>query len=121
MKHLLILLSIIIFSFFLTSCKKNNQGPFTLPDGIEYVEEWKNIKKNGQGLWSYYDGRTYEGEFNDGKLNGKGTMTLKNGNKYVGEYKDGETWKGTEYDKNENIIGEWVNGEKIEKLNSKTN
>ena len=48
-------------------------------------------------------------------------MTLKNGNKYVGEYKDGETWEGTEYDKDENIIGEWVNGEKIEKLTSKTN
>jgi|TARA_B110000881_G_C18044227_1_gene256516 hypothetical protein len=116
MKHLLI--SFFLLSTFLTSCE---EGPFSLPDGIEYIEESTNIKKNGQGLWSYYDGRTYEGEFKDGKLNGKGTMTLKNGNKYVGEYKDGETWEGTEYDKDENIIGEWVNGEKIEKLTSKTN
>jgi len=32
------------------------------------------------------------------------------GTKYVGEWKDGKTWNGTEYDKNGNIIGKWVNG-----------
>ena len=63
----------------------------------------------------------YSGEFKNGKKHGQGTFISPNGNKYVGEYKDGETWKGTEYDKNENIIGEWVNGEKIEKLTSETN
>ncbi len=136
-RHILIILSILLFSSFLISCKENIQGPFTLPDGLEYVEGSKNIKKNGQGSWSYYDGRTYEGEFKDGKFNGQGTMTLKNGKKYVGEYKDGypngqgtetypdggkyvgefkdgETWEGTEYDKNGNIIVKWVNGEQIE-------
>gem|GEM_PF-2100720 len=113
-RHLLIILSVVLFTSFLISCKENIQGPFTLPDGLEYVEGSKNIKKNGQGSWSYYDGRTYEGEFKDGKFNGQGTMTLKNGKKYVGEYKDGGTWEGTEYDKNGNIIVKWVNGEQIE-------
>ncbi len=114
MKHILIILSVVLLTSFLISCKENIQGPFTLPDGLEYVEGSKNIKKNGQGSWSYYDGRTYEGEFKDGKFNGQGTMTLKNGKKYVGEYKDGGTWEGTEYDKNGNIIVKWVNGEQIE-------
>jgi len=113
-RHILIVLSVVLFTSFLISCKENIQGPFTLPDGLEYVEGSKNIKKNGQGSWSYYDGRTYEGEFKDGKFNGQGTMTLKNGKKYVGEYKDGGTWEGTEYDKNGNIIVKWVNGEQIE-------
>ena len=114
MRHLLIILSVVLFTSFLISCKENIQGPFTLPDGLEYVEGSKNIKKNGQGSWSYYDGRTYEGDFKVGKFNGQGTMTLKNGKKYVGEYKDGGTWEGTEYDKNGNIIVKWVNGEQIE-------
>ena len=89
MRHILIILSILLFSSFLISCKENIQGPFTLPDGLEYVEGSKNIKKNGQGSWSYYDGRTYEGDFKDGKFNGQGTMTLKNGKKYVGDTKMG--------------------------------
>jgi len=28
----------------------------------------------------------------------------------VGEFKDDEPWNGTEYDKNGNIIGKYVNG-----------
>jgi len=32
--------------------------------------------------------------------------------KYVGEYKNGEVWNGIVYDKNRNIIGNWVNGVK---------
>jgi len=55
MKHILIILSVVLLTSFLISCKENIQGPFTLPDGLEYVEESKNIKKNGQGSWSYYD------------------------------------------------------------------
>jgi hypothetical protein len=30
----------------------------------------------------------------------------------VGEYKNGEVWNGIVYDKNGNIIGNWVNGVK---------
>ena len=29
---------------------------------------------------------------------------------YEGEWKDGKEWNGTEYDKNGNIFGKWVNG-----------
>ena len=29
---------------------------------------------------------------------------------YEGEWKYGKEWNGTEYDKNGNIIGKWVNG-----------
>ena len=43
--------------------------------------------------------------------NGQGTYIYPNGEKYVGEYNYGKRWKGTDYDKNGNIIGKVVNGE----------
>ena len=114
MKHLLILISILLLSSFLTSCEK---------EGILYRWEtssgfeWKTIgDKNinpqykgevkreyiifgdyiieGLGSMTYPDGRTYVGEWKDGKENGHGTVTYvkgKNeGDKYVGEWKNGE-------------------------------
>jgi len=53
------------------------------------------------------------GEFKDGKPNGQGILTFPDGEKYVGEWKDGEQWNGTEYDKDGNIIGKFVNGKEI--------
>ena len=62
---------------------------------------------------TYSDGKKCIGEFKDGERNGKGTFTHTDGrSKYVGEYKDGKPWNGTEYDKNGNITGKWVNGVK---------
>jgi len=112
---------------------KNGQVTFTSPDGRKYVGEWKDGKQNGQGKITLPDGEKYEGKFKDGIPNGQGTyispdgrmyvgewkdgktkwsrnIHFPDGTKYVGEWKDGKTWNGTEYDKNGNIIGKWVNG-----------
>ena len=47
--------------------------------------------KHGQGTFIY----------------GKGKLE---GQKYEGEYKDGFYWNGTLHDKDENIVGKYVNG-----------
>jgi len=52
----------------------------------------------------------YEGEWKNGFTNGQGTFTNPDGIKYVGEFKDGRDWNTTEYDKNGNITGKYVNG-----------
>ncbi len=52
-------------------------------------------------------------KFLEGKYkieNGKGTLTWSDGSKYVGEFKDDAPWNITEYDKDGNIIGKWVDG-----------
>jgi len=76
-KHILIILiSFLLLSPFLTSCEK-------------YVGEYKNGKRNGQGTQTWLDGRKYVGEYKDGKT-WNGTGYDKNGNiqvKFVnGEY-----------------------------------
>jgi len=101
MKHLLILLSILLLSSFLTSCTQ----------GTKYVGEYKDDKTNGQGTYTIPDGTKYVGEFK-GWNSGKGIATFPDGRKHDGEFKDGVLWKGTEYDKNGNITGKWVNGVK---------
>ena len=135
MKHLLITLSILLFSSFLFSSEKKEQGNFTFPNGAKYkgefkdgipnghgtitifgaskyVGEFKLGKRIGHGTKTYPDGRKYVGEFKNGLLNGQGTSTLFDGRKYVGEFKDGKRWNGTMYDKEGNIIGKWWNGVK---------
>ena len=90
--------------------EKNGQGMSTSLYGEKYVGEWKNGNPNGQGTLTFPDGYKYVGEWKDGKEHGHGTYIWFDGTKYVGEWKDGKTWNGTEYDKNGNIIGKWVNG-----------
>lgn len=89
MKHLLITLSVLLFSSFIFSSEKKEQGDFTYPNGAKY-----------------------KGELKEGIPNGQGTSTLFDGRKYVGEFKDGKRWNGTMYDKEGNIIGKWWNGVK---------
>ena len=89
----------------------NGQGTYTYPDGQKYVGRWKDDKRNGQGTFTYPDGQKYVGRWKDDKRNGQGTFTYPDGGKYVGRWKDDKEWKGTDYDKNENIIGKFVNGE----------
>jgi len=91
MKHLLILLSIFIFSSFLTSCEK----------------------KNGHGTETYIDKSTYVGEFKDGKYHGQGTYSYPDGRKKLGEFREGKDWNVIGYDQNGNEKIKWVNG-KIE-------
>ena len=67
MKHfLIILISFLLLSPFLTSCEK-------------YVGEYKDGKRNGQGTQTWLDGRKYVGEYKDGKT-WNGTGYDKNGN-----------------------------------------
>ena len=133
MRHILITLSILLFSSFLFSIEKKEQGNFTftngakykgeLKDGIpigqgtstfrdggKYVGEFREGLLNGQGTFTWSNGNKYVGEFKDGLLNGQGISTLFDGRKYVGQFKDGKRWNGINFDKEGNIIGKWLNG-----------
>ena len=44
------------------------------------------------------------------ELINQGTFTSSDGDKYVGEFREGKPWNTTRYDKEEIIIGKWVNG-----------
>ena len=135
MRHILITLSILLFSSFLFSIEKKEQWNFTftnaakykgeLKDGIpngqetstfrdggKYVGGFREGLLNGQGTFTWSNGNKYVGEFKDGLLNGQGISTLFDGRKYIGEFKDGKRWNGTIYDKEGNIIGKWWNGVK---------
>ena len=70
MKHLLILLiSILLLSSFLTSCeKKNGPGTETFEDGSSYVGVFEDGERNGQGTYNYSDGDKYEGEWRMGNI-----------------------------------------------------
>ena len=140
MKHLLILLSFLLLSSFLTSCEKKNgpgtetyedgssyvgvfkdgerngQGTYTYGkgewEGDKYVGDWKDGKRTGQGTYTWSNGNKYIGEWKDGKRTGQGTLTFPDGTKYVGEWKNGKEWNITLYEKNGNIIGRFVDGVK---------
>jgi len=88
------------------------QGTYTSHDGSMYVGSWKDGKQHGQGTYTYYNGDKYVGEFKDGKQHGQGTYTWPDESKEVGEFRGDKSWSTTEYDKDGNIIGKWVNGEK---------
>ena len=92
---------------------REGQGDLTYPDGRRFVGKWKDDKKNGQGTLTYPDGEKYVGEYKDGKKNGQGTHTYPDGSTYEGEYEDDWEWNGTQYDKNGNITGKYVNGKWI--------
>ncbi|MCH2619774.1 MAG: hypothetical protein MKZ83_05430, partial [Candidatus Poseidoniia archaeon] len=111
MRHILITLSILLFSSLVFSSEKklgnityangakykgelkdgipNGQGFLSLPDGGKYVGEFKEGIINGQGTVTLSDGRKYSGEFKEGKKHGQGIYTYPNGDKYAGGYKDG--------------------------------
>jgi len=128
-KQLLIILSFLLLSSFLISCeeetyvgerengKYHGQGTLTFRDGDKYVGEFKDGKENGQGTYTWgkgkWEGHKYEGEWKDGKEHGQGTWTWSNGQKDVGEFRGDKHWNTTNYDKNGNILGKWVNGEWI--------
>lgn len=59
----------------------------------------------------------YEGDLVDGIPNGEGTISFPNGSRYMGTFKDGirffKEQTGTMYDKNENIIEKWEDGNDV--------
>jgi hypothetical protein len=95
-KHLLIILiSLLLLTSFLTSCEKNGHGTKTFDDGSTYVGEFKDGKRHGQGkhTWSNIDGsidQQYTGEYENGKKHGKGILLYTDGGYYHGLWKDGE-------------------------------
>ena len=56
MKHLLIIVSILLFSSFLFSSEKKEQGDFTFPNGANYKGELKDGKR--------WNGKMYDKEGN---------------------------------------------------------
>ena len=138
MKHLLILLiSILLLSSFLTSCDKKEETLYHWKTSSG--NEWKTIgdKNNnpqykgevkrvyiifgdgfpeGLGSLTYPDGGKYEGEFKDSKEHGQGTYTFGKGkwegDKYVGEFKDGMyRGQGTyTWSDGRKYVGEWKDG-----------
>ena len=103
MKHLLILVSILLLSSFITSCEKK-EGTLYLWETSsgkvwkefgdkethpKYEGDVENGKPNGLGIFIYPNGNKYVGEWKDGKRNGQGTLTISPGWKYVGSWKDG--------------------------------
>ena len=126
-KHLLIILiSILLLSSFLTSCDKKEETLYRWKTSSGY--EWKEIgdkdtqiqyrgfvddgSPEGPGVMTFPDGRKYVGEFKDGEKHGQGTFTFHDGRVYVGEFRKNKPWNGKMYDKNRNIIGRFVNGVK---------
>ena len=78
MRHILIIIiSILLFSYLLVSCQKE--------DDVLY--RWDDDKKGFE--WKTFGDDNiqpkYRGEILDGKPNGLGTLTLPNGENYVGE------------------------------------
>jgi len=102
-KHILILLSTLLLSSFLTSCEKK--------EGTLYL--WET--SSGSVWKGFGDKEThpkYEGDVENGVPNGLGVLISTNGWKYFGSWKNGEIWNGTEYDKDGNIIYRWVEGKR---------
>ena len=103
MKHLLIILSFLLLSSPVIG-QETGVLFLSLENGeLVYYEEGDNDN----------DGK-YVGEIDNGKPNGQGTFTFPTGRKGIGEFRDDNPWNITDYDKNGNIIGKFVNGEQIE-------
>ena len=76
----------------------------------KYQGQVKDGKPNGLGVIFDPNGSKYVGSWENGIWNGQGTYTWKDGSKFVGEWKDGKPLNGTQYDKDGNILGKYVNG-----------
>ena len=134
MRHILIIIiSILLFSYLLVSCQKEDDVLYRWDDGKKGFE-WKtfgdadtqpkykceisNGKPNGTGTGTYPNGRKYVGDWKDGKLNGQGTLLSPDGKKYEGEWKDDKKHgQGTEtYPNGSKYVGEFKNGKRWKKL-----
>ena len=134
MRHILIIIiSILFFSYLLISCQKEDDVLYRWDDGKKgfewktfgdtdtqpkYKGEISNGKPNGTGTGTYPNGRKYVGDWKEGKLNGRGTLSLSDGKKYEGEWKDDKKHgQGTEtYPNGSKYVGEFKNGKRWKKL-----
>ena len=117
MKHLLIILSFLLLSSFLTSCEKEEiLYQWKTSSGYEWKEvgdkdtqiQYRGLVDDGypegKGVMTFPNGEKYVGEWKDGEGNGQGTQTFPNGKKYVGEFKN------SKYDGQGTLT--WSDGEK---------
>ena len=131
-KTLLIIISILLSSYLLVSCQKEDDVLYrgrTDKKGFEwktfgddntqpkYRGEISDGKPNGLGILTLPNGENYVGEWKDGKRNGQGTHLSPDGKKYEGEWKDdNKHGQGTEtYPNGSKYVGEFKNGKKLRK------
>lgn len=80
----------------------------------KYEGEIVNGLPNGKGEYSWFNVNKYIGEFKNGMFHGKGTFySLPSKVKIVGEFRNDKEWNATQIDGEGNIVGKYVNGEKI--------
>jgi hypothetical protein len=127
-KHLLILISIFLLSSPVIGDNHKGETLYGLGECLllpcdyqwigfgdkdtqpKYQGQVKDGKPNGLGVIFDSNGSKYVGSWENGKWNGQGTYTWKDGSQFVGEWKDGKPWNGTQYNKDGNILGKYVNG-----------
>ena len=103
MKHILISLSILLFSSPLFGLSDSNEKVYRykITSGLL----WKTI---GKGEIQPKD-KGYVGSYKNGVPFGQGTMNYSDGGKMVGEFRK-YAWNTTLYDKNGLIVGTFVEG-----------
>jgi len=123
MKKLLIIKSLIIFTFiglnFNAFGQESEKDCRVLLNRIseKYEGDCKKGLAHGKGEAMGID--TYEGRFKKGLPHGSGTYTWKNGNIYTGDWKNGKrNGKGTLYSASngEKITGFWKNDEFVKEI-----
>ena len=106
MKHILIILiSLLLLSSLLISCKKNSSSP-VIGDNHKGETLYRWDTSSGY-VWKEFGEKDtnpkYKGDVENGEPNGQGTWTYPNGAKYKEVLKDGKMWNGKMYEKNGNI------------------
>jgi len=103
LKHLIIIISILLFSNPVIGNKQKGETLYVLGE----YPDWKWVEFGDKKSQP-----EYQGQVKDGKPNGLGVLISTNGWKYLGSWKNGEIWNGTEYDNYGNIIYRWVEGKR---------
>ena len=134
MRHILIIIiSILLFSYLLVSCQKEDDVLYRWDDGKKgfewktfgdadtqpkYKGEISNGKPNRTGTGTYPNGRKYVGDWKDNRRHGQGTLLSPDGKKYEGEWKDDKKHgQGTEtYPNGSKYVGKFKNGKRWKKL-----
>jgi hypothetical protein len=102
-KHLIIIISILLFSNPVIGNKQKGETLYVLGE----YPDWKWVEFGDKKSQP-----EYQGQVKDGKPNGLGVLISTNGWKYFGSWKNGKIWNGTEYDNYGNIIYRWVEGKR---------
>jgi len=102
-KHLIIIISILLFSNPVIGNKQKGETLYVLGE----YPDWKWVEFGNKKSQP-----EYQGQVKDGKPNGLGVLISTNGWKYFGSWKNGKIWNGTEYDNYGNIIYRWVEGKR---------